>query len=435
VLRSSGAGVCSRRFLFVRCCGTNYGTSVIVVTSALKTALMLNRTLVLDIPPTTLQYSNGAGFFEWPLISGLELERHMFIHGCDLLPILIDDKRTAKFSLGYLNDEEDQKRFMSGQDNACEQIITENDRTEHAPWWHMRCGTAPVEWPQILHFGPGEPFHFTDLLWRNTHWRRSPEAAASGLVASSEQPPHLHEMIWASAVRLSPSLQWVLHQFFGGAPQQLDGSTDLDSVVHLRSPVSVFVNAVRRYILANWDSWGRSRWSEQPDAPLAPNVTDTAEAEKIRTYAVPAPKRAVGTLRRREFRVHVTAAVWKPFGPVEWCAALHASVSPLLPSLRLRCMYFDAAAFVSLHGLPPDVSLAQVEPHENDWGVEPQWAALINVWAAQYIDREVGRIHCFSESNYGAIMRQVATMAIGQRVETYGSKGQINDNRGRFWQF
>ena len=102
-----------------------------------------------------------------------------------------------------------------------------------------------------------------------------------------------------------------------------------------------------------------------------------------------------------------------PVGPVEWCNSIRETMLPLLPSLRVNCIYFNTTAFVAEHGFPPDLALEQTEAQDFDWGVEPQWAALVNVWTAQFLDKEVGRINCFADSNYGAIMRQVGQCTRG----------------------
>jgi len=79
----------------------------------------------------------------------------------------------------------------------------------------------------------------------------------------------------------------------------------------------------------------------------------------------------------------------------------------ILPALNVSCSFFQASSFASTYGLPNDLTLYQVEGQADDWGLEPQWAALVNVWAAQFMDKHIGRINCFADSNYGAIMRQV----------------------------
>jgi len=439
-LDAGAEDICNRRYLLAGCCGTNYGTSILIVLSSLKTAMMLNRTLVLSVQPNTAQ-EQGFGFFDWPFLTSQQFERRMYMHGCSVETLDKDPSRSLTFAMGYLDDALTQSRFLSTSPQACSSILTDEDK-QRSPWYHaMRCGDVETLFPQIVHYGPGEPFCFNDMLFNNPYWRKTPQAVGPDAfinINDYDQAPHDHELLWAAAVQPIPALHWVLERFHGGAPQQPDGASSIDYMVHLRKPhVGVFLNAAEHFVLANWDDWGRHRWSNETDPPLAPKPEDdnTAAARKKFQIHPPAEGSQPPAGRKRELRIFVTAALWKPYGPVEWCSDIAARLAVSVPSLSLRCYYFNATAFVSEHGLPPALSMKQLEAQDHDWGVEPQWAALVNVWTSQFMDAATGRIACFADSNYCAIMREVATLATGKRWETYGTKGELNDNRDHYWRF
>lgn len=90
------------------------------------------------------------------------------------------------------------------------------------------------------------------------------------------------------------------------------------------------------------------------------------------------------------------------------------------------CRYFDAQRYIQQHSpLPPGISMQSVNYQPHDWGVEPSWAAVVNLFA---VAQTRGFLVGLEESSFAAVMR------LTSKLESWGFDGTLNSH-DRYWPF
>ncbi len=242
------------------------------------------------------------------------------------------------------------------------------------------------------------------LIHYNKHYQASPISSLYFPLHRYPTLPSLHTSLYYAFAHISPALESVLQTF---SQNKL-----FDVMIHLRTKrphhVYPFITATTiayQELLAN---------TAQPSFAPRPSVFTSTSA--------PPNVKDLPPITERPFRVFVTSA---QYDPKLFCTYLKGNITAIQATQQVECFYFDAVEYISRYTLPADLTLHQIIPMPDDWGIAPTWAAIINIHMARYL---AYKLLCITESSYCAMMRLISGK------ESHDANNKLND-RGPFWPF
>ena len=401
-LEMLGPSICSHPVLITECCGGNFGTSLMRVGLAVKLGLLLNRTTVLEVYEGA---EDEAEYFELPFITRARLWRLYRKHKCNVPGMEREDTHKVllggNFTLVPTMLAEMKKLQGVGASYCGSDPFIKRETDASGRWWNfLVCGNLSTL-PNLLWLHPGDAFQPTDLLQHNPYF-----SLPQWLVGIVQPSDRIYREIFYSFLKPNAAVRAVVQQFTQGS--------GFDYMIHLR-----------------WSEWDTHVGLALYSFLSILNATTNSTLEVVKETGAPLYQ---GPPRNRPLRLLIASS---NFPSSDFCAFVvsnasliidwHQAVSkaPLTFS-SVDCRYFDAHRHAVEFGLPPTLSVTQVNFQPWDWGVHPSWAAIVEVFSVFPLNNALLSLQM---SNFAALFRTVSGKA------SYDFAGVRNVNEHVFWPF
>lgn len=386
VSRLSQNDICTRKYIVNKCCEGNFGTSIMRVLGGIKLAIMLNRTYLMHIDENRNEIE--ANYIHWGVPLESDIRTRMSLYGCENN---VWNNNIDIVQLPY------EWRLLPKLNIVDHHIACNIDVDTNGEWYkYFRCNDMMYSLKQIARIDSFELYGFMKLIEKNIAWQNNNQTAI-GYGYKSDMI--LHDELFHTFVIPTHGIQTIVQQYFNDAMSQSNNVYNKwAGVLHLRTD-----------------------WPIQNDP--ATNVT-VHELYNILDNDYQFQLQAKLPLFITSARIHGNIACGWIINNLT--TVLHQNGhTDMNGSDVVQCHYFDAHDYLSQYELPYDLSINSINYQPWDWGIQPSWSALVNIFICEHVDKF---IYGIEESSYAALIRLVGG------IDSKNFNNQINSHE-LYWNF